>query len=388
MSGVGHPDCVSWLARLVAHRTVPGASNRELIEDVAEFLAGLGVESSLIAAPREGAVNLYAEIGPPVQPAVLLSAHTDVVAAEGEAWVSAPFSLTRRGSRLYGRGTADMKGFIAAVLATVPMLAQRRLRRPLAIALSADEEVGVQGVGTMLDVLAQSPRKPAFCLVGEPTRMRVAVAHKGKVTLHICLRGRAAHSSSAPSGVSAIAFAARLIGALYAYQDELAAGARDRRFSVPHASINVGRVRGGGAVNVVAERCALDVEIRALPRQDQAELIQPVLKMCARTEADMRERAPEASVTVKTRASYPGLDDRGETAPLIAELAESDYGLAVDFGTEAGLYQQRLAVPVVVCGPGDVAQAHTVDEFIEAEQLDRAQRFLVRLAERLCAQAW
>ncbi len=384
MSPFHHLDVVGWLSRLVSHRTVAGQSNRELIEDVETFLAGVGVKSMLIPGTREGTTNLYAEIGPSGGSGVLLSAHTDVVAADAEEWTSDPFSLVRRGSRLYGRGATDMKGFIAVVLAAVPALVGRDLRRPLAIALSADEELGVQGVGPMLNLLVEAPHKPAFCVVGEPTTMRVAVAHKGKITLHVRIRGRAEHSSVAPTGVSAIAFAASMINELYAYQALLAARDGDPRFRVPYATVNVGRIDGGTGVNVVAGECVLDVEIRALPRQDLTTLIQPVIDLSEHIQASMRARAPEAAVTVEIRARYPGLDDAGDVAPLVAGLAESDYGLAVDFGTEAGTYQQRLGVPVVVCGPGDVAQAHTVDEFIEEEELARAERFVHRLADWLC----
>ncbi len=280
-----------------------------------------------------------------------------------------------------------MKGFIATVLAAVPTLVERGLRRPLAIALSGDEEIGLQGVGSMLDVLAGAPDKPVFCVVGEPTNMRVAVAHKGKIAFRVCLRGRAAHSSVAPNGVSAIAFAAKMIEELYAYQAVLASQDSDQRFPVPYASINVGRIEGGTGVNVVAEECAFDIEIRALPRQSLTTLAQSVIDLAEDIQASMRTRAAEAAVAVTIRAQYPGLDEAGDVAPLVSRLAESDHGLAVDFGTEAGMYQQRLGVPVVVCGPGDVSQAHTVDEFIEEEQLVRAERFVHRIADWLCDEA-
>jgi acetylornithine deacetylase len=258
-----------------------------------------------------------------------------------------------------------MKGFIAAVLATLPTIVQRDLRRPLAIALSGDEEIGLQGVGTLLDVLAEEARRPAFCIVGEPTGMRVAVAHKGKVAFLIRLNGRAVHSSAAPDGVSAIASAGEMIG----------------------ASLNVGCIHGGTGVNIVADECTLDVEIRALPHHDPATLLQPIMALSEEIQANMRVRAPEAAVTVEIQAKYPGLYEGGDIGSFVAELADSDHGLAVDFGTEAGLYKQRLGVPVVVCGPGDVAQAHTVDEFIEEEQLIRAEQFVHRLADWLCADA-
>jgi acetylornithine deacetylase len=183
--GRGHPDGVAWLERLVAYPTVAGTSNHELISEVESYLTDLNIASAVIPAPREGASNLYAEIGPAHSPGVLLSGHTDVVAADGGLWASDPFRVERRGSRLYGRGTTDMKGFIAAVLAAIPRLATLPLRRSVALALSADEELGVQGVYTLLDYLVESQRFPSVCIVGEPTGMKVAIAHKGKVAFHI-----------------------------------------------------------------------------------------------------------------------------------------------------------------------------------------------------------
>jgi acetylornithine deacetylase len=379
------PSAVEWLSRLVAHRTVAGDSNLSLIEEVHEFLTKLGVPSTVIRGTREGTANLYATLGPETGSGVVLSAHTDVVAAKHDEWSSDPFRLSHRGSRLYGRGTTDMKGFIAAVLATLPELLARKLRRPLGLALSADEELGVRGVQPMLDVLAKHPAKPAFCIVGEPTRMRVAVAHKGKIAFRIAVRGEAAHSSIAPNRVNAIEFAARAIGDLYAYQATLAEDTHDERFPVPYATLNVGRIHGGASVNVVADACSFDAEIRALPSQDHTQLMLPARRVVERMRSTMRQRVPNAGAEIEMLCDYPGLDVAGSVPELVAQLAESDFGMALDFGTEAGLYQQRLEVPVVVCGPGDIAQAHINDEYIEEDQLRQAQRFVHRIADFLAS---
>jgi acetylornithine deacetylase len=384
VTNLTHLNAVEWLRRLVGYRTVVGESNLELIEDVSAYLTSLGFESMLIPGTREGTANLCATIGPAGRSGIVLSAHTDVVAADCETWASDPFCLTQRGSRLFGRGATDMKGFIAAVLATLPRLVDLDLCRALTLALSADEELGVQGVGPMLDVLAQSAVKPAFCVVGEPTNMRVAVAHKGKIAFRVKVHGRAIHSSAAPSGVSAIAAAADFINEIYSYQSALATHTRDPRFAVPYSSLNVGHIEGGTSVNVVAEWCVFDVEIRALPQQDLSALLRPLLDSAELIERHMRANAPEASVSVEVLSQYPGLDMAGDVPQLVAELSGTDHGLAVDFGTEAGLYCERLEVPVVVCGPGDVAQAHTVDEYIEHEQLVHAENFVRRIADWLC----
>ena len=262
-----------WLGRLVAHATVAGESNLGLLKEVEAFLTSLGVPSRMLPGTRDGTANLYATLGPDTDGGVLLAAHTDVVAAECGAWSSDPFSLTRRGSRLYGRGTTDMKGFIAAVLAALPALQARGLRRPLGLALSADEELGVRGVQPMLRALADHPHKPAFCVVGEPTRMRVGVAHIGKIAFRVTMQSEPSHSSNAPNRASTIEFAARAIGELYAYQATLANDARDERFPVPFATLNVGQIHGGASVSIVAAGCFFDAEIRTLPGQDHEALM-------------------------------------------------------------------------------------------------------------------
>jgi acetylornithine deacetylase len=375
-----HRNAEQWLARLVAHRTVPGQSNLELVDEVHEFLTSLGASSVVIPGVREGTANLYATLGPETGSGVILSAHTDVVAADGGGWSSEPFVLTRRGERLYGRGATDMKGFIAAVLATLPELDAQALRRPLGLALSADEEVGARGVPALLDVLADRPDRPLWCVVGEPTGMRVAVAHKGKIAFRISVRGAAAHSSLAAGTVSAIACAAEAVCDLYAYQATLAQDAHDDRFAVAHATVNVGRIAGGASVNVVAESCCLEAEIRTLPCGPHDAHWSFVGDVVARMRERMRGQLADADATVEVLCDYPGLNVGGDVPSTVARLAGTDHGLALDFGTEAGLFQQRLDVPVVVCGPGDIAQAHVVDEYINVDELARAQTFVRRIA--------
>jgi acetylornithine deacetylase len=385
LSGPDSREVTEWLERLVAYHTVAGSENHKLVDDVGHFLTAIGFHCSEIPTPKGDGANLCASIGPTRRPGVVLSAHTDVVPAHPGRWRSDPFALTQRGSRLYGRGTADMKGFIAAVLAAAPSVAARELRGSFTIALSTDEELGVKGVQPMLDVLAAELHPPTFCVVGEPTGMRVAVAHKSKITLRIAVQGRAAHASAAPSGVSAIAHAATMVQKLYEYQRRLVTEGSDRRFPTPYATVNVGQITGGTAVNVVADRCAFDVELRGLPSSDLAILSGPVFELAKDTQAEMRRRAPEASVNVSVDAQYPGLDSGGAMAELVAQFADSDFGIAVDFGTEAGLYSQRLGVPVLICGPGNIAQAHADDEFVEEAELLRATCFVERIANWLCS---
>ena len=335
-----------------------------LIEDVRRYLEHWGATAVVIPGTRDGAVNLYAVVGPVGERGVLLSGHSDVVPASSEDWASDPFELSRRGQKLFGRGSCDMKGFLAAVLASVPELTEMALPRPIALAISADEEMGVRGSGRCLTCSARTDTRPLFCVVGEPTRMRVAVAHKGKVALRANIRGRAAHASSPQLGASAIAHAAALITQLYEYGQQLAREKRDDRFAVPHPSVNVGTVVGGTSMNVVADRCALEVEYRLLPGQSPEDVVSAVRLLVEREEAEMRG-ASEAAIALEVIAAYPGLDMTGAVPALVAGLAETDCTMCADFGTEAGLFHERLGVPVVICGPGDVAQAHTADEFID-----------------------
>jgi acetylornithine deacetylase len=373
------------LERLVAFPTVAGRSNRDLVDFVAEHLAGLGVQPTVLEAHRPDAANLHAVIGPPDAPGLLLSAHTDVVDVEGQAWSADPFILRRADARLYGRGTADMKGFIAAALAVIPQAVGRALRRPLHLALSCDEELGCLGAGPLLDHLERLAAPPAWCLVGEPTGLDAAVRHKGKAAARVHVRGRAAHSSAPPLGVNAVEYAARLIVAISDAARALASRPGDASFSVPTATLSVGPVRGGMALNTVPDACTFDVEARALPGEDPGEVLAGALAGADALAEEMRRVAPEAAIEVEPLAAYPPLaaSSDGRPAALVARLAGSEGDVAVDFGTEAGLYQRRLGVPVVVCGPGRMAQAHRPDEYVEADQLSRAEGLLRALVETL-----
>jgi acetylornithine deacetylase len=376
------------LARLVARPTVAGTPNGELVADVAEELEGAGATVSVLAAHRPDAVNLHAVFGPADEPGgLLLAAHSDVVAVEGQPWTRDPFALHVEGGRAYGRGTADMKGFLAAVLAALRDFDARRLRRPVHVALSSDEELGCKGVRPLLDALAAVPVPPAWALVGEPTELRVVDRHKGKAAVRVHLRGRAVHSSLAPDGVNAVAYAGRLIGGLLELQEELAAGPWDVAYRVPHATVSVGPIEGGVTVNIVPDHCRLDVEVRTLPDADPQALIGRVRALAAPLERAMRAVDPESAITFEPLSDYPGLKPNGgaELADGLAQLTGEAAGGAADFGTEAGLYQQQLGIPVLVCGPGSMRDAHGADEFVALDQLERSHEIVRALIERLTA---
>lgn len=370
------------LAELVAFPTVAGTPNGELIAFAAERLAAAGATVRVSEGARPGARNLHAVLGPAEVPGLVLSAHTDVVAVEGQDWRRDPFTLHADGGRLYGRGTADMKGFIAAVLAVVAELDAPTLHRPVHVVLSSDEELGCLGIRPLLPALAEAVAGPSLTVVGEPTRLRVVERHKGKLAVRVEVRGRACHSSRAPEGVNAVEYAARLIAGLDPLRDRLARTARDERFAVPHATVSTGPIAGGVALNIVPETCTFELEARLLPGQGPAPVLGAIRASATRLENEM---GADGGIAVMTTTEYPALGGEGgdpQRAALVAGCAGTKAGGAVDYGTEAGLLEEALGGTVVVCGPGDMAQAHRADEFVEVDQLERDALFLRRLVAR------
>lgn len=377
------------LARLIAYPTVSRDSNLDLIRFVVDYLAGYGLTAELIFNADASKANLHAVIGPGTVPGgVMLSGHTDVVATEAQQWTSDPFRLEERQGRLFGRGTADMKGFIASVLAAVPAMVAANLTRPVHLALSYDEELGCLGVRPMLLRLKDQGVSPAFCIIGEPTEMQVATAHKGKTAAVCDCTGVAAHSALAPSGLNAIHLASDMIGSLRRLQDAIATdSARDEQYSVPHTTVHVGTIAGGTALNIVPSHCRFEFEIRNLPADDPIALMERLRADAHTHVTSLRERYPAAAIDLRVVNAYPALDT-GTTHPsvhLMQELARSPVTTKVAFGTEGGLFQEALGLPVVICGPGSMEQGHKADEFVAADQLAQCDAFLARLTATLAA---
>ena len=383
------PDAPALLARLVAPPTIAGGGNAELIADVATMLDAAGADVRMHDGTRPGTRDLPAVLGPAdAAGGVLLAAHGDVVDVAGQTWTSDPFTLRADGGRLHGRGTADMKGFVAAALAAIARSDRSSLHAPLHVAISHDEELACAGIAPLLDALEGGgiPAPLAGVVVGEPTELRVVDRHKGKAAIDITLRGRAAHSATPSAGVNAVRAAGHLIVALEDLERELAAEARDPSFSTPHATIGIGPIDGGVAVNIVPDRCTLKVEVRVLPGQPLDAITGRIGDVASRIGAEMTATAPEAGADVDRVAGYPPLTPAPEGEAFgarVATIAGRGDGGAVDFGTEAGLYQERLGVPVVVCGPGSMAQGHTADEFIAVDQLAAGESFVAGLIDRL-----
>lgn len=374
------------LARLVGFATVSRDSNLELIGFIRDYLAGHGVDSELIYNPQRTKANLFASIGPSDRSGVVLSGHTDVVPVDGQAWSVEPFVLNEREGRLYGRGTADMKGFIASVLAAVPGLVRRELRIPIHLAFSYDEEVGCLGVRPMLERLQQRPHKPLLCLIGEPTELRPVLGHKGKLAMRCQVRGAACHSAYAPYGVNAIEYAARLIGKLGEIGSQLARPEHhDPRFDPPFSTVQTGTIKGGRALNIVPADCEFDFEVRTLPEFD-AQAVVDELQRYAQDQLLPQMQAVQADtgIALQPLSAYPGLATAAdsEAAELLALLSGSRAFGTVAFGTEGGLFHQA-GIPTVVCGPGSMDQGHKPDEFISLEQLHACDAMLLRLGDWL-----
>lgn len=375
------------LAQLVAFDTTSRESNLALIDFVWRYLTDLGVNCELIHNAERSKANLYARLGPAGKGGVMLSGHSDVVPVDGQAWSVPPFALTEREGKLYGRGTADMKGFIACMLAAVPHFLAQPLTQPLHLAISYDEEVGCLGVRTLLDALAQRPEKPDFCLIGEPTELQPVLGHKGKLGMRCEVQGAACHSAYAPQGVNAIEYAAKLIHRLTEMGDRLAAAEnQDARFDPPYTTVQTGVIQGGRALNIVPAECSFDFEVRTLPTDD-AQQIADELQRYAQRDLLPRMQAVNRDTSIRFTpiSGYPSLytDAESPAARLIAHLTGSDRFSTVAFGTEGGLFHQA-GIPSVICGPGSMAQGHKPDEFISLEQLTACDAILRRLAEWMC----
>jgi acetylornithine deacetylase len=376
------------LERLIGFATVSRDSNLDMIEFIRRYLDELGVESELFYNAERTKANLFATIGPRERGGIVLSGHTDVVPVDGQAWTVDPFRLTERDGRLYGRGTADMKGYIASVLAAVPGLRERELKLPVHLAFSYDEEVGCLGVRPMLAELAQRAHKPALCLIGEPTELKPVLGHKGKLAMRCQVKGAPCHSAYAPYGVNAIQYAARMIGRLEEIGERLAQPEHhDERFDPPFSTVQTGVINGGRALNIVPAECEFDFEVRALPGFD-ANQVADELETYAAAELLPKMRAVKSDTDIRFQSlsAYPGLatSPDSEAARLLALLSGStEYG-TVAFGTEGGLFDEA-GIPTVVCGPGSMDQGHKPDEFVTVAQLRDCDAMLARLADYVSA---
>lgn len=369
------------LARLVGFDTVSAGSNLALIVFVEGYLKDRNFRVTRLQEPEEDKAGLYAEIGP-AGPGVLLSAHSDVVPVTGQTWTRPPFRLTAEGDRLYGRGTTDMKGFLATMLTVADAASRASLKEPLKLVISYDEEIGCVGIARMIGRLAPLMGQPRMAIVGEPTMMQVATGHKGKRAYRAVFTGEAGHSALAPRFVNALTVAADAVKALETIQQDLAAqGARDEAYDIPYSTVHVGTLTGGRALNIVPDRAEMTFEIRHLATDDPDKL---EARIKSALDAVCAKHGPAASVTLTPLASYPGLaaTENAEIVEQVQALAETET-TKVAFGTEAGVFAE-CGIPTVVCGPGSMAdQGHKADEYISVSQLTACENMLGRLLQRI-----
>jgi len=377
------PRALEILKRLIAFNTVSSEPNMALIEYVRDLLASKGIESLIVKDETGKKANLFASTGPRDQPGVLLSGHTDVVPAAGQAWTLPPFEATLRDGRIYGRGTCDMKGFIALAIDAMLDAADMSLIRPLQLALSHDEEIGCVGVRRLLDVLHLAPTRPFLCVVGEPTLMQFAVGHKGKSSYRTFCRGQEAHSSLAPRAVNAIHLASDFIAELRKSQVQIEQqGSRDEGYDIPYSTLHIGRIDGGKALNIVPNLCTMEFEYRNLPGDDPDQLLAQLRERAEVLVREARQLSGVAAIEIEIMNEYPALETHPtvEAVRMLHAFAEpGTQHIKVSYGTEGGLFAGRLNVPVVVCGPGSIEQAHKPDEFIEESQMNAGERFLQSL---------
>ncbi len=370
------------LAQLVRFDTTSRESNLALIDFVRTYLQDHGVACELVYNAHKSKANLLATLGPADVPGIVLSGHTDVVPVDGQRWSVAPFELTEKDGKLYGRGTADMKGYIACVLACVPALVKAPLRMPVHIALSYDEEVGCLGVRSLIERFHGQAVKPLLCVIGEPTELKPVLGHKGKLAVRCDVHGAACHSAYAPSGVNAIEYAARLISELVRLGEGLKAPQHlDQRFDPPFSTVQTGLINGGKALNIVPQNCSFDFEVRALPAQDPWQVAQQLQHYAEQILLPaMQAVSAQSAISFSELSSYPGLATslESQAAEWVAQFCGSQEFGTVAFGTEGGLFDQA-GIPTVVCGPGSMEQGHKPDEFISVAQLDARDQMLSRV---------
>jgi acetylornithine deacetylase len=382
-----YPRSMDMLRRLVSMDTTSRNSNLELVDFVRDHLDRFGVASELVPDATGKKANLYATIGPNDRPGICLSGHTDVVPIDGQDWSTDPWTITEQDGLLHGRGTCDMKGFVAVALTWVEAFARGDLKTPVHLLLSYDEEVGCLGVRSALAKLKNAPIKPKGVIIGEPTEMRVTTAHKGKKSVRCHVHGHECHSSLTPKGVNAIEYAAEVITYLKSMGRRLAAeGPFDQAYDVPWTTVHTGLVHGGTALNIVPKDCRFDFEFRYLPGVDPEALYDDVRAFAETLVPEMKAVTPDAGFSWSEISAFPGLDtpESAEIVVLAKALAQANATVKVAFGTEAGLIQEA-GMPAIVCGPGSIEQAHKPNEFVAIGQLAQCEAFIDRLLARLKA---
>ena len=372
------------LEKLISFPTISKTPNIELINWVSELLGSFGIRSTILRNEDGSRANLFATSSDTLEPGIMLSGHTDVVPTDGQNWHTNPFKLKQSGGKLFGRGTADMKGFCASAIRIMCEASKKKLNTPLHLALSFDEEIGCIGVRSLIEMLKTSPVKPKMCIVGEPTLLAVASGHKGKIALQTTCKGIEGHSALAPLALNALHLGTDFVNIIREVQKEIInKGNEDNDYDVPYTTLHVGKMNGGVALNIVPNICTIDWEIRNLANDSTETILTRVKEL---VELKLQEyKNPEAEIFWQETFSYPGLgtDINSEIINFVRSLTGTNNTIKVAFGTEGGLFHKEVGIPTVVCGPGSMLQGHKPNEFITVEQMDRCDLMMANLLSSL-----
>ena len=376
-------NSIEILKKLVSFDTTSFKSNLDLIKFIENYLNDLNIKSELIYDETKNKANLFTTIGPNLQGGIVLSGHTDVVPITKQNWTSDPFILTERDDKLFGRGSSDMKGFIAIVLSRVSAMVEKKLKKPIHLAFSYDEEIGCVGVHSLLDLIKKKSINPEFCIVGEPTSMEMVIGHKGKHAYDVKVDGLSCHSGQAPNGVNAINYASKLINYIEEINKEKSIkGPFDNDYEIPYSTLHTGLIKGGTILNIVPKLCQFQFEIRHLAEDDPLEIIQRIKQYTEELLIkEMHNISSTTNIEINEKINYPGLNISESISPVkqVKELLGKSSHKKVVFGTEGGLFKRELNLPTIICGPGSIDQAHKPDEFISIQQIEKGGTFIDKL---------
>ena len=376
-------NSIEILKKLVSFDTTSFKSNLDLIKFIENYLNDLNIKSELIYDETKNKANLFTTIGPNLQGGIVLSGHTDVVPITKQNWTSDPFILTERDDKLFGRGSSDMKGFIAIVLSRVSAMVEKKLKKPIHLAFSYDEEIGCVGVHSLLDLIKKKSINPEFCIVGEPTSMEMVIGHKGKHAYDVKVEGLSCHSGQAPNGVNAINYASKLINYIEEINKEKSIkGPFDNDYEIPYSTLHTGLIKGGTILNIVPKLCQFEFEIRHLAEDDPLEIIQRIKQYTEELLIkEMHNISSTTNIEINEKINYPGLNISESISPVkqVKELLGKSSYKKVVFGTEGGLFKRELNLPTIICGPGSIDQAHKPDEFISIQQIEKGGTFIDKL---------
>ena len=374
------------LEKLISFDTVSSNSNLEIISYCEKILKDAGAEITLIKNTEETKANLFATIGPVDQPGIILSGHTDVVPVTNQKWKTNPFKLTEIDNKLYGRGTADMKSFVACALYAASKASSMNLKTPLHFSFSYDEEIGCVGVRSLIEMLKNSSINPLFCIVGEPTSMQVMSGHKGKVNASVLIKGKEAHSALTTKGLNSIYLASEFIQGIQSIQTNLINNStHDNDFEVPYTTLQVGKIEGGVAVNIVPSSSSLLFEIRSLHSDDPNLILKDIKILSEKIVKSHIDKFPDTEIEIKVTNQYPALNTmkNSDVISFLNGLTGNNSVEKVSFGTEGGLFSNELNIQTAICGPGSMNQGHQPDEYIEKVQIDLCDQMLENLLNKL-----